>query len=260
MIDVHCHILPDVDDGSECMQESINMAMIAKEQGIDKIIATPHYHPEFKYLRGEELNKACEEFKKELKENNIDIDIYLGNEIYFTYDLIEKISELDFYCLNKSKYILIEFPPTNFPLNLCNIVYELKQKGFIPVLAHVERYIKIHDDPEIIYDCIKTGAIIQINSSSLIGKQGKEIQRFCNLLIERNMVHLVATDAHGSQRRRPMMKDAYQYIEKKYSKEIADNLFINNAQCILDNKEIIIEEPFEKSMEKVSFLKRIFRR
>ena len=260
MIDVHCHILPDVDDGSECMQESINMAMIAKEQGIDKIIATPHYHPEFKYLKGEELNKVCEEFKKQLKENNIDIEIYLGNEIYFTYDLIEKISELDFYCLNKSKDILIEFPPTNFPLNLCNIVYELKQKGFIPVLAHVERYIKIHDDPEIIYDCIKTGAIIQINSSSLIGKQGKEIQRFCNLLIGRNMVHLVATDAHGSQRRRPMMKDAYQYIEKKYSKEIADNLFINNAQCILDNKEIIIEEPFEKSMEKVSFLKRIFRR
>ena len=260
MIDVHCHILPDVDDGSECMQESTNMAMIAKEQGIDKIIATPHYHPEFKYLKGEELNKVCEEFKKQLKENNIDIEIYLGNEIYFTYDLIEKISELDFYCLNKSKYILIEFPPTNFPLNLCNIVYELKQKGFIPVLAHVERYIKIHDDPEIIYDCIKTGAIIQINSSSLIGKQGKEIQRFCNLLIGRNMVHLVATDAHGSQRRRPIMKDAYQYIEKKYSKEIADNLFINNAQCILDNKEIIIEEPFEKSMEKVSFLKRIFRR
>ena len=252
MIDVHCHILPDVDDGSECMQESINMAMIAKEQGIDKIIATPHYHPEFKYLKGEELNKVCEEFKKQLKENNIDIEIYLGNEIYFTYDLIEKISELDFYCLNKSKYILIEFPPNNCPLNLCNIVYELKQKGFIPVLAHVERYI--------IYDCIKTGAIIQINSSSLIGKQGKEIQRFCNLLIGRNMVHLVATDAHGSQRRRPMMKDAYQYIEKKYSKEIADNLFINNAQCILDNKEIIIEEPFEKSMEKVSFLKRIFRR
>ena len=117
---------------------------------------------------GVACNSALRDKLTELgKENNIDIEIYLGNEIYFTYDLIEKISELDFYCLNKSKYILIEFPPTNFPLNLCNIVYELKQKGFIPVLAHVERYIKIHDDPEIIYDCIKTGAIIQINSSSL---------------------------------------------------------------------------------------------
>ena len=118
MIDVHCHILPDVDDGSECMQESINMAMIAKEQGIDKIIATPHYHPEFKYLKGEELNKVCEEFKKQLKENNIDIEIYLGNEIYFTYDLIEKISELDFYCLNKSKLLIAEsFFFSSFILN-----------------------------------------------------------------------------------------------------------------------------------------------
>lgn len=260
MIDVHCHILPEVDDGAESMQQAINMAKIAQEEGISKMIATPHYHPEFKYEKGEELKRIRERFKKELKENNIDIEIYLGNEIYFTYDLMDKISELDFYCLNDSKYILIEFPPNNFPSNLCNIVYELKQQGYTPVLAHVERYMQIHEDPEIIYDCIKTGAIIQINSSSLIGKQGKEIQRFCNLLIGRNMVHLVATDAHSSQRRRPMMKDAYQYIEKKYSKEIADNLFINNAQCILDNKEIIIEEPFEKSMEKVSFLKRIFRR
>lgn len=260
MIDVHCHILPDVDDGSECMRESINMAMIAKEQGIDKIIATPHYHPEFKYLKGEELNKVCEEFKKQLKENNIDIEIYLGNEIYFTYDLIEKISELDFYCLNKSKYILIEFPPTNFPLNLCNIVYELKQKGFIPVLAHVERYIKIHDDPEIIYDCIKTGAIIQINSSSLIGKQGKQFQKICDLLISRNMVHLVATDAHSDTRRRPLLREAYEYVEDKYSKSMAENLFKNNAQCILDNKDIIVEEPLEKPIEKVSLFSRIFRR
>lgn len=260
MIDIHCHILPNADDGSECIQDSINMAIIAKEQGINKIIATPHYHPEFKYPKGEELKKIYEDFKAELKKNEIDIDIYLGNEIYFTYDLIDKISELDFYCLNNSKYILIEFPPTNFPMNLCNIVYELKQKGFIPILAHVERYIKIHDDPEIIYDCINTGAIIQINSSSILGRQGKEIQKLCNTLINRNMVHLVATDAHGSQKRRPLLQDAYQYVEKKYSKEIAENLFINNAKCILENKEIIIEEPLEKSIEKVSFFKRIFRR
>ncbi|WP_455543264.1 tyrosine-protein phosphatase [Intestinibacter sp.] len=260
MIDVHCHILPDVDDGAECMRDAINMAIIAKEQGIKKIIATPHYHPEFKYAKGEALNKIYEEFKNELKENKIDIDIYMGNEIYFTSDLINQISELDFYSLNDSRYILIEFAPTNFPNNLCNIVYELKHKGFIPILAHVERYVKIHEDPEIIYDCIKTGAIIQINSSSLIGKQGKEFQKLCNILISRNMVHLVATDAHSSKRRRPLLKDAYEYIENKYSKSMAENLFINNAQCILDNKDIIVEEPLEKSVKKESLFSRIFRR
>lgn len=260
MIDIHCHILPNVDDGAENMHDAITMAMIAKEEGINKIIATPHYHPEFKYPRGQELDKIYEDFKKELKENKIDIEIYMGNEIYFTYNIIEKISDLDYYCLNNSKYILVEFPPTNFPLNLCNIVYELKQKGFTPVLAHVERYIKIHEDPEIIYDCIKCGAIIQINSSSLIGKQGKELQKLCNLLISRNMVHLVSTDAHGSKRRRPLLKDSYQYVEKKYSKALADDLFINNAQCILDNKDIMVEEPLDKPVKKVSFLKRIFNR
>ncbi|MBU5335877.1 tyrosine-protein phosphatase [Intestinibacter bartlettii] len=260
MIDIHCHILPNVDDGAECMQEAINMAKIAKEQGINKIIATPHYHPEFKYAKGEELKEIYKEFKNELKENNIDIEMYLGNEIYYTYDLIDKFSELDFYSLNDSKYILIEFPPNNFPNNLCNVVYEIKQQGFTPILAHVERYIKIHEDPEIIYDCIKTGAIIQINSSSLIGKQGKEFQKICNLLISRNMVHLVSTDAHSDTRRRPLLKDAYEYVEKKHSKSMAENLFINNAQCILDNRDIIIEEPLEKQIEKVSLLSRIFRR
>lgn len=260
MIDLHCHILPEVDDGAKCMGEAIEMAMIAKEDGIKKIIATPHYHPEFKYLKGQELNKVYEEFKNELNKNEIDIEIYIGNEIYFTYDLIDNISELDFYTLNNSKYILIEFPPTNFPSNLCNIVYELKQKGFIPVLAHVERYMKVHDDPEIIYDCIKTGAIIQINGSSIMGKNGKELQRLCNLLISRNMVHLVSSDAHGSGRRRPLLKEAYEYIEKKFSKDLADELFINNAQCIIDNKDIIIKEPLEKLPEKRGFLKRLFRR
>ena len=173
---------------------------------------------------------------------------------------MDKISELDFYCLNDSKYILIEFPPNNFPSNLCNIVYELKQQGYTPVLAHVERYMQIHEDPEVIYDCIKTGAIIQINSSSLIGKQGKQFQKICDLLISRNMVHLVATDAHSDTRRRPLLREAYEYVEDKCSKSMAENLFKNNAQCILDNKDIIVEEPLEKPIEKVSLFSRIFRR
>ena len=260
MIDMHCHILPDVDDGAECMHDSIAMALIAKEQGIKKIIATPHYHPEFRYLKGEQLKEVYENFKQELKENKIDIEVYMGNEIYFTSNLIENIEDLDFFSLNNSKYVLVEFPPTNFPLNLCNVVYELKQKGFVPVLAHVERYVKIHDDPEIIYDCIKTGAIIQINSSSLMGKNGKELQKLCNILISRNMVHLVSSDAYSSGRRRPLLKDAYEYIEKKYSKAIADDLFINNAECIIQNKDIVVEEPLEKPAEKRGFLKRIFGR
>lgn len=260
MIDIHCHMLPNVDDGAKSMHEAISMAIIAKEQGIKKIIMTPHYHPEFRSLKGKELQDIYEEFKEKLKENKIDIDVYLGNEIYFTSDLLDNISELDFFSLNNSRYILLEFPPTKFPSNLCSIIYELKLKGFIPILAHVERYLKVYEDPELIYDCINTGAVIQINSSSLMGKNGKELQKLCNLLLDRKMVHLVASDAHSSQRRRPLLKDSYHYIEKRYSKKTADDLFINNGQLILDNKEIILEQPLEKPMSKKSIFKRIFRR
>ena len=142
-IDIHCHILPEVDDGSRSLNESIEMAMIAKEQGITKIVNTSHYHPDFRYKKGEELLKELEDFNNVLKENMIDIEVLIGNEIYYTKDLIKEIDELDFYTLNNSRYILIELPPTNFPKDLCNIVYELKEKNYIPVFAHVERYREV---------------------------------------------------------------------------------------------------------------------
>ena len=119
MIDVHCHILPDVDDGSECMQESINMAMIAKEQGIDKIIATPHYHPEFKYLKGEELNKVCEEFKKQLKENNIEANVFTPKGIYHNHSF-ELAKVMDKYIKG---YPLIDVDYTPYDVEGIFLIY-----------------------------------------------------------------------------------------------------------------------------------------
>ena len=208
MIDIHCHILPEVDDGSRSLNESIEMAMIAKEQGITKIVNTSHYHPDFRYKKGEELLKELEDFNNVLKENMIDIEVLIGNEIYYTKDLIKEIDELDFYTLNNSRYILIELPPTNFPKDLCNIVYELKEKNYIPVFAHVERYREVQENPELIYEVINAGAIIQVNSHSILGKSGKELQKVCNTLLNRNMVHVVGTDAHSSKRRTPIFLDA----------------------------------------------------
>ena len=106
MIDIHCHILPEVDDGSRSLNESIEMAMIATEQGIKKIVNTSHYHPDFRYKKGEELLKELEDFNNVLKENMIDIEVLIGNEIYYTKDLIREIDELDFYTLNNSRYLL----------------------------------------------------------------------------------------------------------------------------------------------------------
>ena len=259
MIDIHCHILPEVDDGSRSLNESIEMAMIAKEQGITKIVNTSHYHPDFRYKKGEELLKELEDFNNVLKENMIDIEVVIGNEIYYTKDLIKEIDELDFYTLNNSRYILIELPPTNFPKDLCNIVYELKEKNYITVFAHVERYREVQENPELIYEVINAGAIIQVNSHSILGKSGKELQKVCNTLLNRNMVHVVGTDAHSSKRRTPIFLDAYKYVSEKYSKEMADDLFIKNNNAIINNEALNLPKPYKEEQKKKGFLKKLFK-
>ena len=133
MIDMHCHILPGVDDGAKDLYEAIEMAKIAEEDGIKKIINTSHFHPEFKFIMGSELIEKVDNFNKILKENNIDIEVLLGNEIYYTDGILEEIEDLNFYTINKSKYLLIEFSPMNVPKNLPDIVYELKIKGYTPI-------------------------------------------------------------------------------------------------------------------------------
>ena len=235
------------------------MAMIAKEQGITKIVNTSHYHPDFRYKKGEELLKELEDFNNVLKENMIDIEVLIGNEIYYTKDLIKEIDELDFYTLNNSRYILIELPPTNFPKDLCNIVYELKEKNYIPVFAHVERYREVQENPELIYEVINAGAIIQVNSHSILGKSGKELQKVCNTLLNRNMVHVVGTDAHSSKRRTPIFLDAYKYVSEKYLKEMADVLFIKNNNAIINNEALNLPKPYKEEQKKKGFLKKLFK-
>lgn len=259
MIDIHCHILPNVDDGSESLEESIEMAKIAESEGITKIVNTSHCHFDFKYKKGNELKLELEKFNQALKEENINIEVLLGNELYYTSDLIERFDELDFFSMNNSKYILMEFSPINFPKNIEDVIYEIKIRGYIPIIAHAERYKQVQEDVNIVLDCIKEGALIQVNASSILGKNGEKAEDTSKKLLDNNMVHFVATDAHSSNRRRPLIKDSYNYILKNYGKEVAEKLFIENPTSVIENRDISILNP-TKYEEKRSFLKRLFRK
>lgn len=259
MIDIHCHILPDIDDGSKSIEESIEMAKIAQSEGIKCIVNTSHYHPSFEFEKGQEILNRLNDFKIILKKNNIELDILIGNELYYTPDLIEELDDLDFYTMNNSRYVLIEFPPTNFPKNIDDIVYEIKLKGYTPLLAHVERYIEVQENPNLIYNCIKEGAIIQINASSVLGKKGKELKKVCEILLDNNMVHVIGTDAHSSTRRRPLIKEAYDYISEEYDENYANDLFFNNCSLIINDKEIDVSS-CTKHVEKKGFFSKLFKK
>jgi len=260
MIDIHCHILPGVDDGSKDLNDSLEMAKIAQSEGIKTIINTSHYHPDFDYIVGEKLLEELVNFNKVLKENNIDVEVLIGNELYYSDDLLEYIDKKEFYTLNKSKYILIEFGHTRFPKNVCDVVYELKIRGYIPILAHVERYQEVQDNPKLIQEAIKEGALIQVNASSVLGKGPSECNKSCDVLLRHNRVHFIGTDAHGSNRRRPFIKDAYEYVSKKYGEDKANKLFLDNPSRVINNEEINFIEESVESTPKRSFLSKLFKR
>ncbi|MEG2511497.1 MAG: CpsB/CapC family capsule biosynthesis tyrosine phosphatase [Bacilli bacterium] len=259
MIDIHCHILPGVDDGSKDLTESLEMAMIAQGEGIKQIINTSHYRRDFDFETGEILLEKLNSFNKLLKEKNIDIEVFIGNEIYYSEDILEYIDNKEFYTLNNSRYLLIEFSPMRFPNNLCDIIYELKIRGYIPILAHVERYAEIQANPNIIYDCIKEGALIQVGSTSVLGRGSKEGNKLCSILLNYNMIHFIATDAHSSNRRKPIMKEAYDYVMSKYGEDMANSLFRENAGKVLKNEVFEGIDKLEKYNPKNNFFKKLFK-
>jgi len=259
MIDIHCHIVPNIDDGAKSLEDALEMAKIAYSEGIRKIINTSHYHPDFKYKKGEELLKSIKEFNYILKSNNIDIEVCIGNELYYSEDIIEIIEQKEFYTLNNSKYLLIEFPPMRFPKNIVDIIYEIKIRGYIPILAHVERYKEVQENVNLIYECINEGALIQVNASSIIGKNGKEAKQVSEILLDNNMIHFIATDAHSSQRRRPVIKETYKYVSNKYGVRNAEILFIENPSKVIKDEDINIKSPIKYKKPK-GFFKNLFRK
>lgn len=255
MIDTHCHILP-VDDGAKDMEESIKMARVAQKDGIKKIINTTHFNPEFEYPKGKILLDKISELNDILKKENIDIEVFPGNELYYNEALIKDIEKnnIEFYTLNNSKYILLEFSPSRFPKKLDEVVYEFSIKGYKVILAHVERYKELQEEPEIIDKAIQEGAYVQVNVSSVLKKGPKIVNSLCEKLLKEGKVHIVASDAHGFDKRRPMLKDGYEYIKNEYGEENAKILFIKNPSNILEDEELLDMEEVKKK----SFLARLF--
>lgn len=260
MIDIHCHILPKVDDGSKDLEESLAMARIAQREGIKTIVNTSHFHPDFEYTMGTELIDELESFKEQLQKNNIDIDVVLGNELYYSDNLLEFIEQGDFHTINDSKYLLIEFSPSKLPNNFIDVIYELKIRGYVPIIAHVERYSDVQEDINIICDAINEGALIQVNASSIVGKASLKVNETTDSLLRNNMVHLVGTDAHGSGRRRPLMKEAFDIVCEEYGETKANALFIHNSNKVINNEEIYVKPVKIEVKKKKGIFAKLFNR
>lgn len=239
MIDIHSHILPNVDDGASDMEESLAMARIYLENGIDKVIATPHYIEGFEDCSKDMNMVVLEKFKGALYKEGLDLDVYIGNEIYITTDIFDLLESSEVATLNNSRYILIELPMFDMPMSLESIVYELLLKGYVPIIAHPERNRNIIEDPNILYRLINRGALAQLNLPSLEGKYGERIKATSEVLLRHNMIHFVGTDAHSKDRRTPNVKYSLHLLKDLVDSKTYDE--ITNLNPI----KIIEDRPFE---------------
>ncbi|WP_432407015.1 tyrosine-protein phosphatase [Wukongibacter sp. M2B1] len=242
MIDIHCHILPYVDDGAKHMDEAVQMARIAYEQGIKKIVATPHYIEDGEYL-SVRIDKKVERLNYVLKQKKIELEVLVGNEVFITPNLPSLIKSRKINTINQTQYLLIEFPLFSLPNYIENVIFELKLIGIVPIIAHPERYRFISENPNVLIKYIDIGVLCQINSGSIIGDYGKAIMEASLNLIKHDMAHVVASDAHSMKGRSPRLKIAYEKVQKLYGEEKAKELFYVNTRKIVEGKDLNISIP-----------------
>lgn len=237
MVDLHTHILPEMDDGAENVLDSLSLLKLEAEQGINKIVFTPHFNVENigldQFLKNRELSLLALNRTFSAKNNIINIDQKAAAEVYLSPSLLN--IDLKKLCIADTNYMLVELPSDYWRTWVPTVLDNLLQENIVPIVAHIERYTYFHDNFDALMRTVDTGALTQVNASSIV--KHRSLRSLIFSFIKHNLVYCVASDTHSLIRRPPMLKEAYQLIERKFSKLTVEG-FTNNARNIFDGKEI----------------------
>lgn len=229
MIDIHSHLLPFVDDGSNSLEESVNLLKKEIDEGVSKIILTPHFNTGEYNLSRKDIESAFLDFKNNVKNQGIDAKLYLGEEVFCNKKIYDLIKNNEVITMNNTKYLLIEFDYFE-DTDAYDYCYNLLSFGFTPIIAHVERYRYL--DIDRIFELKDLGALIQINASSVIGEENRALQKRMFSLIKNNLIDFVATDMHLM--RNSSLKKAQNVVLKKFKEKVTNSLFEENAKVLFN--------------------------
>lgn len=233
MIDLHSHVLPGIDDGAKTFENSIAIIRELSEQGVTDLIATPHYICDTIYTSPRSDNaKLLEQLQQKLKEEGIDINVYLGNELYIDESIRKLIENKTVSSLAGSEYVLLEFPLNNAYPNYEDIIGDLIQSGYKVVLAHPERYAITQNDFQILVDLYDMGVLMQCNLGSFLGKYDKHAEKTAVKLAKNKMIYGLGSDIHHVRRDDGIPK-AIKRLKKYYREDELDKLLNENPRKIL---------------------------
>ena len=245
MIDFHTHIIPNIDDGSRSVEETFNLIKEAKEVGFEGIVLTSHYIENYYETDVPERDIWVKAISENLANKGIQTNLYLGNEIYMSNNMVNLLVEGKASTINKSSYVLFEMPLNAEPLNLYDVIYSLQENKLIPVLAHPERYSFIQKDPELVYDIIQKGVLMQANYGSILGIYGEKAQMIVRKFLENNMIHFLGSDVHRQNTIYKKIPRALEQIKEIVGNEKLEELTTINPKLAIENKRIDIDEPEE---------------
>lgn len=241
MLDIHCHILYGVDDGSFSLEETVKMAGIAEQGGTNAIVATPHSNVPDLYQNhwSTDFDLKIELINKALAENGIDLKVYRGQEIFCAGRFAELLSEGKLITLNNSRYPLVEFDFYENSRTAYAMLRRLKADGYVPIVAHPERYEFVFEEDDAAMRLKEIGCLLQINKGSLKGSFGYQAKRVAHRLVADGFADFVASDAHSPYMRTPFLANVREMLSEEYSPDYAELLLSENPRLVIENKEIL---------------------
>lgn len=250
LVDIHCHILPGIDDGSPNLESSLGLAHAAIEDGVTHILATPH-HLDNNYINHrQDVIEKTKDFQNELDVRNINLSVFPGQEVHINGDLTQRYDDL-LGTDEKKKYMLLEFPHRNVPAYAQRLIFELRKLGTTPIIVHPERNKEIQKDLNLLYDFIQQGALAQLTATSYVGGFGTEVADISKKLVENNLVQFIASDAHALKGRNFVLREAFEQVATDFDETLAFS-FENNAENVLNGKSVIARN-YRKIQKKKRF-------
>lgn len=237
MIDIHTHIIPNIDDGSKSVEETFKLINEAKEAGFTDIILTPHYITNYYETPGAEVKFWTESLQKIVDEKNLGVKLHSGMEIYISEELSELVRNGTVITLANSKYVLIEFPMNTIMRNVDEILFIMRNMGYKVIIAHPERYKCIQENIEYAMQLVEEGCMLQSNYGSIVDMYGKEAKKTLKKLLKMNLVSFLGTDTHKEETIYKVIPKILKKLKKVISEEKLYEITTLNPRKILDNQD-----------------------
>jgi len=246
MIDLHCHILPGLDDGSRSTEQSVEMARIAAGEGIHQIVATPHLFRE-NATHLESIPGKLEALNRVLEEEAVGVRLFPGAEVHVSHNLIDEIRRhRERLVINGGSYMIVEFPEEHVFAGVKDLFFSLMSEGITPIIAHPERNAAFSRSPGLLYDLVRMGALCQLNSGSFTGIYGERSEEAAFSLLGLRLVHFVASDGHGVRSVPPRLAAAVEIVADVIGPQEAQALVVDNPRAVLDGSDLpYLPEPLE---------------